>query len=176
MRICKSDIGGMETYLSNRACHPGGHYWEHYPGALSLSQVNVTHLKIGHTCRFHLRVPDLYVFLVRLLSLIDQFNKSQNAPAPYPQCPIQNRNVHISVLNGALWDMKQVHSGICELGQLGKFQCIWQGTRILVPDMAARWHPCGMPFPSDKKQWQAITDPCSKYLQCTGPWLSARLW
>ena len=35
-----------------------------------------------------------------------------------PQCPIQNRNVHISVLNGALWDMKQVHSGICELIQL----------------------------------------------------------
>ena len=35
-----------------------------------------------------------------------------------PQCPIQNRNVHISVLNGALWDMEQVHSGICEIGQL----------------------------------------------------------
>ena len=33
------------------------------------------------------------------------------------QCSIQNRNVHISVLNGALWDMEQVHSGICELGQ-----------------------------------------------------------
>ena len=33
-----------------------------------------------------------------------------------PQCSIQNRNVHISVLNGALWDMEQVHSGICELG------------------------------------------------------------
>ena len=26
-----------------------------------------------------------------------------------PQCSIQNRNVHISVLNGALWDMEQVH-------------------------------------------------------------------
>ena len=35
-----------------------------------------------------------------------------------PQCTIQNRNVHISVLNSALWDMEQVHSGICELGQL----------------------------------------------------------
>ena len=28
-----------------------------------------------------------------------------------PQCSIQNRNAHISVLNGALWDMEQVHSG-----------------------------------------------------------------
>ena len=37
---------------------------------------------------------------------------------------IQNRNVHISVLNGALWDMEQVHSGICELGQL-KMYFIW---------------------------------------------------
>ena len=34
------------------------------------------------------------------------------------QCSIQNRNVHISVLNGALWDMEQVHSGICEIGLL----------------------------------------------------------
>ena len=35
-----------------------------------------------------------------------------------PQSSIQNRNVHISVLNGGLWDMEQVHSGICEWGQL----------------------------------------------------------
>ena len=35
-----------------------------------------------------------------------------------PQCSIQNRNGHISVLNEALWDMEQAHSGICELGQL----------------------------------------------------------
>ena len=33
-----------------------------------------------------------------------------------PQCTIQNRNVHISVLNSALWDMGQVHCGICEIG------------------------------------------------------------
>ena len=35
-----------------------------------------------------------------------------------PQCSIQNRNVHISVLNGAIWDMEQVHSEICEIGLL----------------------------------------------------------
>ena len=35
-----------------------------------------------------------------------------------PQCSIQNRNVHISVINGALWDTEQVHSGICEIGLL----------------------------------------------------------
>ena len=34
------------------------------------------------------------------------------------QCAIQNRNVHIYVLNGALWDMEQVHCGICEISQL----------------------------------------------------------
>ena len=31
-----------------------------------------------------------------------------------PQCSIQNRNVHITVLKGALWDMEQMHSGSCE--------------------------------------------------------------
>ena len=35
-----------------------------------------------------------------------------------PQCSIQNRNVHISVLNGALWDIEQVHSWIWEIGVL----------------------------------------------------------
>ena len=40
-----------------------------------------------------------------------------------PQCSIQNRNVqqkcaHISVLNGALWDMEQVHPGIYEINLL----------------------------------------------------------
>ena len=33
-----------------------------------------------------------------------------------PQCTIQNRNVHISVLYGTLLDMGQVHCGICEIG------------------------------------------------------------
>ena len=32
-----------------------------------------------------------------------------------PQCSIHNRNVHISILNGPLRDMEQVHSGICEI-------------------------------------------------------------
>ena len=35
-----------------------------------------------------------------------------------PQCFIQNRNVHISVLNGALCDIEQVYTGIYEWGQL----------------------------------------------------------
>ena len=35
-----------------------------------------------------------------------------------PECSIQNRNVHISVLNGTFWDMKQVHFGISENGLL----------------------------------------------------------
>ena len=41
-----------------------------------------------------------------------------------PQCSIQNRNVDISVLNRALCDMEQVHSGICELGQ---YEQTWAG-------------------------------------------------
>ena len=35
-----------------------------------------------------------------------------------PECSIQNRNVQISVLNGAFWDMEQVHFGICAIGLL----------------------------------------------------------
>ena len=32
-----------------------------------------------------------------------------------PQCIIQNRNVHISDLNGALWGMEEVHCETCKL-------------------------------------------------------------
>ena len=39
-----------------------------------------------------------------------------------PQCSIQNRYVHISVLNGALWDMELVHSGICKIGLMFTLQ------------------------------------------------------
>ena len=35
-----------------------------------------------------------------------------------PQCYIQNRNAHISVLYGTLGDMEHVHSGICKTGPL----------------------------------------------------------
>ena len=35
-----------------------------------------------------------------------------------PQCTIQNRNMHIFLPNGALWDIGQVHFGICELDQI----------------------------------------------------------
>ena len=44
-----------------------------------------------------------------------------------PQCSILNRNVHISVLNGALWDMEHMHQEICELGQLLQYQ--WGNTK-----------------------------------------------
>ena len=33
-----------------------------------------------------------------------------------PQCTIQNRNVRISVLNGALWGIGQAPFGNCEIG------------------------------------------------------------
>ena len=36
-----------------------------------------------------------------------------------PQYTIQNRNVHLSVLNGVLWDMEQLYWKICEIGLIG---------------------------------------------------------
>ena len=38
-----------------------------------------------------------------------------------PRCTIQKRNVHISVLNGSYWGMEQVHYGICEFGLLLRY-------------------------------------------------------
>ena len=45
----------------------------------------------------------------------NKFTNSNVHLSYIPQYTIQNRNVHISVLNGALWDMGQVYCGICEI-------------------------------------------------------------
>ena len=42
-----------------------------------------------------------------------------------------------SVLNGAFWDMEQVHYGICEIRLLGM---LWMEAIIGVPVMTARWY------------------------------------
>ena len=63
-----------------------------------------------------------------------------------PQCSIQNRNVHISVLSGALWDMEHVHSAICEIGLF-----IWKlGTKHVF--MGAR-------FPNELQRLNYMTVP-----------------
>ena len=55
----------------------------------------------------------------RFCVIIDLIDKSHNAPLPYPTMHHSEQNVHISVLNGVfLWDMGQVHHGICEIGLL----------------------------------------------------------
>ena len=38
-----------------------------------------------------------------------------------PQCTNQSKNGHISVLNGALWDMGQVNCGSFEIGLISLF-------------------------------------------------------
>ena len=42
-----------------------------------------------------------------------------------------DRNIRISVLNGTLWDMGQVHCGICEIGLLSNFVKIFHAEIIL---------------------------------------------
>ena len=46
------------SHPNNRECHPGRHYWDYYPCALSLIQVTATSLKNG-THSFNLWVPRL---------------------------------------------------------------------------------------------------------------------
>ena len=46
---------------------------------------------------------------------IEHFHKSHDPPVPYPTIQFENGNVHISALNGAFWDVGQVHFGIVSL-------------------------------------------------------------
>ena len=75
------------------------------------------------------------------------------------QCTIQNRNVHISVLNGALWGMGQVHCGICEIGLLFWRKIICQA--LATPSARLSWQPenacelqCILPQVARKQTWK----------------------
>ena len=50
-----------------------------------------------------------------------------------PEYIMQNRNVSISVLNGVLWNMEQVHYGICEIGLLQNWYFCKGGSIIIYP-------------------------------------------
>ena len=67
---------------------------------------------------FHLAAPSHYwiqqIIIVNRPILTNPTVHLSNIP----QSTIQNRNVYISVLSGALLDMGQVHCGICEIGLL----------------------------------------------------------
>ena len=60
-------------------------------------------------------------------------------PFHIPQCTIQDRNVHISVLNGALWDMEQVHCGICEIILLEPCHLI-KSVQLILRSFICRFH------------------------------------
>ena len=68
-------------------------------------------------CLFHIRNARFKLKSIRLYHVL----KDTNLTNPMmlllhiPQCTFQNRNVHISVLNGVLWDMEQVHCRVCEI-------------------------------------------------------------
>ena len=69
-------------------------------------------------------------------AMILQHTNLTNSKMPlfhFPQYTIQNRNVHITVLNGALWDLGQVHCGICEIGLL--LWCLNAATRDTLVSM-----------------------------------------
>ena len=77
----------------------------------------------------NIRTLPMYFKIDRYVLLSTLYLNSQ-----IPQCTYrvshnvntQNKNVYVSVLNGALWDMGNVHCSICENGLLGKktFQII----------------------------------------------------
>ena len=58
-----------------------------------------------------------------------------------PQCTIQNRNVHISVLNGALWDVWQVRCGIYEFDVFHRINSLQPSDLYNEFEYYAKWLP-----------------------------------
>ena len=50
-------VVGTSQIMTYGMCHPSGHCWDYYPGALSLSQVSAVHSKIEHPL-MNLQVSD----------------------------------------------------------------------------------------------------------------------
>ena len=90
------------TFVMPSACYSLYHTRTAKHNAIAMAFVPVAYNTYRRSSRYHgqtnLRNPTMHLFHI-------------------PQCTIQNRNVHISVLDGALCDMEQMHNGICELFQ-----------------------------------------------------------
>ena len=104
----------------------------------ALMGTQLAHISIEWQVRnsWYLNTPRAMSFLEILLAINDgiwiikfigNYDSHRNRPiSQIPECTcsishnasIQNRNVHLYVMNGALWDMELMHSGICELGHL----------------------------------------------------------
>ena len=64
---------------------------------------------------------------------IDIIHKSYNSPVPYPTMHhSEQKNVHIFVLNCALWDLGQVHDWICEIGLLNLSRLQWSNHAFVI--------------------------------------------
>ena len=65
-------LNAIHQKMLSNACVPGGHYWDYYPGALSLSQDIVSHLKIKY---FEGLVQDCSKSIANALELLQSCTK-----------------------------------------------------------------------------------------------------
>ena len=93
-------LRGDMVYLlyNNRACHPGGHCWDYYPGALSLSQVMAMHFEILITS---MGVRDSYEFQWLDYTVGYQHSSSSNGCQVTCRIPFESHcstaNFHCSI-------------------------------------------------------------------------------
>ena len=101
----------------NRACRPGGHYWDFYPGALSVNQVTTAHLKIRH---LYTDAPSSYELKWLDHNSEYQFSISQfNSSAPPPKkkkkkncCHFGRRQFQMHSIEWKLEQLECLHSEI----------------------------------------------------------------
>ena len=103
--------------------------------------------KMSH-CTFCYSVMCICLASNRLLSLVPnklwysertqltKFTNSTMHQSHIAQCSIQNRNVHISVLNGAFWYMGQLHCVVCEIGL---YVILYTGIILCMHSASERW-------------------------------------
>ena len=87
---------GLRYCMGSRRTHSGLSQTENIMMTFYRRHLNIT----GHSVRRYRRSG-------QKANWIDQIQNSHKQWSHIPQCSIQNRNVHISVLNGALWDMNR---------------------------------------------------------------------
>ena len=97
---------------------PAQHQVFNYQAMLICHSIIRTHTStFSQTNLFFIRENAVTLFACDVTMVMIPIKVKIPSPVPYPKwLRIQNRNVHISGLNGTLWDMEQVHSGIGEIG------------------------------------------------------------
>ena len=114
--ICGASVDGGWTLVSKT--YSTEHKWLLFKRSTGVRESTASHSDTLILLKIWLIVNNQIICIHGYINININHDISWNHNSPQLHFSLFNKHMCTSVMKGALWDMEQVHSGICELGQL----------------------------------------------------------